>query len=83
MFLDIIPGFQEACDRFIEDGQAFPARFRVGPITNAKGLFEITWSFSRPDGRATWQWSQVEVDGEMKPSVLWRRIGLHDIFRNP
>jgi hypothetical protein len=39
----------------------------------------MTWSFSGPDGRATFEY--VEVDGE--PAIRWRRIGGHDVFRAP
>jgi hypothetical protein len=39
----------------------------------------MTWSFSGPDGRATFEW--VLVDGE--PGIRWRRIGGHAIFGSP
>jgi hypothetical protein len=46
-------------------------------------VWEMTWSFSGPDGRATWEW--VNVDGEegAQPAVRWRRIGDHRIFKAP
>ncbi len=40
-------------------------------------VWEMTWSMDDPDGRATWEW--VDIDGES--GVLWRRIGDHTIFR--
>jgi hypothetical protein len=43
---------------------------------SAPGLFEMTWSFSGPDGRATFEW--IDLDGE--PAVRWRRIGGHLIL---
>jgi hypothetical protein len=39
----------------------------------------MTWRFAEPDGRATFEW--IEVDGEL--AVLWRRIGGHEIFGRP
>jgi len=45
-------------------------------VERAPGIFEMTWSFSGPDGRATFEW--VEIDGQL--AVRWRRIGGHEIF---
>jgi hypothetical protein len=39
----------------------------------------MTWSMGEPDGRATWEW--VEIDGQ--PAVRWRRVGTHEIFKSP
>lgn len=54
----------------------FPDRLRVKSVTAAPGLFEMTWSFSGPDGRATFEW--IDLDGE--PAIRWRRIGGHRIL---
>jgi hypothetical protein len=43
------------------------------------GVWELTWSFSGPDGRATFEF--VTIDGEL--GILWRRIGDHRIFMRP
>jgi len=51
----------------------------VKRVEGAPGVWEMTWSWSDPDGRATWQWTQV--DGE--PAILWRRIGTHAILDRP
>ena len=48
-------------------------------VEGAPGVHEMTWSFSGPDGRATFEW--VRIDGEL--AVRWRRIGGHRIFRQP
>ena len=48
-------------------------------MTGTDGIWEMTWSFSGPDGRATFQW--VSVVGEIR--IRWRRIGGHEIFRKP
>lgn len=72
--------FAPALERFVTDpGQGFPHRLRVKGVTGAHGVWEMTWSFTDPDGRATWQW--VKIDGE--PGILWRRVGSHSIFTSP
>ncbi|MFO7531790.1 MAG: hypothetical protein R6W93_04960 [Candidatus Limnocylindrales bacterium] len=43
------------------------------------GVWEMTWSFAGPDGRATFEW--IEIDGER--AIRWRRIGGHEIFGRP
>ena len=72
-----IEEFSPACDAFRADPSiGFPDRLRVKPIVGARGLFEMTWSFSGPDGRATFEW--IDLDGEA--AIRWRRIGSHKIF---
>jgi hypothetical protein len=48
-------------------------------MVGTKAILEMTWSFAGPDGRATFQF--INVQGEVR--ILWRRIGGHEIFRNP
>jgi hypothetical protein len=38
----------------------------------------MTWSFSGPDGRATFEF--VQSDGTL--GIRWRRVGGHSIFKN-
>lgn len=72
--------FVPACDRRAGNpGEVWPAALRVKPMKRNGDILEMTWSFSNPDGRATFQW--IEVDGE--PRIRWRRIGLHDVLNNP
>jgi hypothetical protein len=54
---------------------AWPAELRVKP-THAPGLWEMTWSFSSPDGRATFEF--FERDG--RRGIRWRRVGTHVIL---
>ncbi len=78
--------FNAACDLFVATKEAisWPARLRVKSVVNAQGIFEMTWSFSGPDGRATWEWTTViAANGQEQPAVRWRRLGDHKIFRNP
>ncbi len=78
--------FTAAADRFVEtrEPSSWPADLRVKAIANAPGVFEMTWSFSGPDGRATWEWTSVtDAEGRLWPAVRWRRLGSHRIFREP
>lgn len=54
---------------------AWPQRLRIKRVKGAPGILELTWSFSGPDGRATFEY--VEVDGEI--ALRWRRGLRHRI----
>jgi hypothetical protein len=58
---------------------AWPARLRMHPMAGRAVIWEMTWSFSGPDGRATFE--IVEVDGQ--PAIRWRRTGTHAIYDEP
>jgi hypothetical protein len=62
-----------------QPGNPWPAALRVKPVQGAPGVWEMTWSFAGPDGRATFEW--VRIDGE--PAIRWRRVGGHEIFKQP
>jgi len=57
----------------------WPAALRIGHLSSVPRIWEMTWSFSGPDGRATFEF--VTIDDE--PAILWRRIGDHSIFNQP
>ena len=72
--------FHPACERRRADPTAaWPTSLRVKDVEGAPGVWEMTWSFAGPDGRATFEW--IEIDGE--PAIRWRRIGGHAIFGAP
>lgn len=71
--------FSPACDRYREQRQAWPRKLRVDHVQGTDGIYEMTWSFSGPDGRATFEW--VSVEGEVR--IRWRRVGGHDVFKSP
>jgi hypothetical protein len=78
--------FNEACDRYIasNDPPTWPARLRVKSVVNAPGVFEMTWSLSGPDGRATWEWTTVtDPNGMQYRAVRSRRLGDHKILQTP
>ncbi len=85
-FRQAVANLNCADDRFIATGDpsVWPQKLRVKSVTHAPGIFEMTWSFSGPDGRATWEWISLrDENGENQPAVRWRRIGGHAIFTNP
>jgi len=72
--------FIPACAAYESDPTtAWPRQLRVKPVVRAPGIFEMTWSFAGPDGRATFRF--VTIDGQLH--CQWRRIGGHGIFHNP
>lgn len=80
LFKLVLPTFVAACDRFATDpATPWPGSLRVKAIVGAPAIFEMTWSFSGPDGRATFEWFQL--DGAL--ALRWRRIGTHRFFRSP
>ena len=75
-----LPLFMTAAVRVVaEPGTPWPAALRVKSVEGAKGVWEMTWSFSGPDGRATFEWGRVGDD----VCIRWRRIGTHGIFSDP
>jgi hypothetical protein len=65
--------------RAANPGSRWPKKLRVKGVKAAPGVWGLTWSFAGPDGRATFEW--IKIDGE--PALRWRRVGGHEIFRNP
>ncbi len=57
----------------------WPVSLRIKGVQGAPGVWEMTWSFTRPDGRATF--SFITIDGEL--AIRWRRIGDHRVFEEP
>lgn len=72
--------FLPAAERHADEpGGIWPSGLRVKPVHGARGVWEMTWSFARPDGRATFEW--IQLDGQ--PAIRWRRVGGHAIFSDP
>jgi hypothetical protein len=73
--------FRAAVAKFIDDLRArrgFRPSLRVKGVRTESGVYELTWA---PDGRATFSYGRSVVEGE--PHIIWRRIGAHEILRNP
>ncbi len=80
MFRKALESFVPACDRYAADSTAkWPAALQVKDVEGAPGVWEMTWSFTGPDGRATFGF--VRIDGSL--GVRWRRVGDHSIFTRP
>jgi hypothetical protein len=80
LFRNALAAFVPACDRHAQDPAAkWPASLRVKDVEGAPGVWEMTWSFSGPDGRATFEF--VRIGDEL--GVRWRRIGGHSVLRKP
>jgi len=72
--------FSPACDRRQADRTvAWPKKLRVKHVAGTDGIYEMTWSFSGPDGRATFEWVIIDDD----PGIRWRRVGGREIFKSP
>lgn len=89
-FRSVLPDFVRACDAYAEvhasqvavksSGEyRWPAALRMHPMKSARGVWEMTWSFASPDGRATFEF----VTDDRGMLLRWRRIGDHSIYRNP
>lgn len=67
-------------EQFVPDlvSGAFRAGLRVKGVEAVLNVFEMTWA---PDGRATFSYGKQQRPGE--PHVIWRRIGTHEVFRQP
>lgn len=57
----------------------WPAALRIKRMRGVTDLWEMTWSFAGPDGRATFEF--ITIDGEL--AIRWRRIGDHRSFERP
>ena len=76
----VVDEFIPAAERYVANpAAAWPKKLRVKGVKSAPGIWEMTWSFASPDGRATFEW--ILIDGE--PAIRWRRVGGHAILRDP
>ncbi len=58
----------------------WPKKLRIKAVEDSPGVWEMTWSFAGPAGRATFEYFDA---GAGEVGIRWRRIGGHDIFRDP
>lgn len=84
-FADVVKrSFAPACDAWaaaIDAGGEFvwPKALRVSRLRGRSEIWEMTWSFASPDGRATFAFVR---DGD-EWYCLWRRVGDHGVFADP
>jgi hypothetical protein len=82
LFRDAIPAFHAAAEAQVHQEPPtphWPGSLRVRAVAGAPGIWEMTWSFAGPDGRATFEWVSIDA----KAAIRWRRIGGHAILRRP
>ncbi len=72
--------FRAALILFIEclRTRQFEPSLRVKTVKGWPGIWEMTWA---DDGRATFSYGAARMPGEAH--IIWRRIGTHDIFKEP
>jgi hypothetical protein len=58
--------------------QRFEPGLRIKRVQGRPDVWEMTWA---PNGRATFTYGAPKRPGDTH--VVWRRIGTHDIFREP
>jgi hypothetical protein len=85
MFKDVVrERFAPGCDAWLaaqtSGGQyVWPASLRVSRLRGRPDVWEMTWNFASPDGRATFEF--VHHDGEW--FCRWRRVGDHSVYSAP
>lgn len=74
--------FFAAVGNFVGGLRQQPPKFgpslRLKRIQGTAGVWEMTWA---ADGRATFDYGAAQTSGESH--IRWRRIGTHNIFREP
>ena len=80
----VLEKFSPACDAYAdatESGKQFiwPRALRVTRMRGRHHIWEMTWSFASPDGRATFELFRVNNEWRCR----WRRVGDHSIYSNP
>lgn len=82
LVLAVLPRFNAAADDVAANGfdhHRWPSALRVHDIAGAPGVWSMTFNFSGPDIRATFEWTTLDDE----PVVRWRRIGRHVIYNAP
>jgi hypothetical protein len=73
--------FREAVAKFVADlgrGRGFRPSLRVKGVQGAPGIYEMTWA---GDGRATFHYGAPIQERVIH--VVWRRVGIHSILKDP
>ena len=72
--------FKDALRWFVTDlaNGKLRSTLRVKRVISHPGIWEMSWE---DDGRATFEYGPAELSNERH--IIWRRIGGHDIFRDP
>lgn len=79
LFKAAVRAMNEAYARAMTWPPVWPAALRISRMRGHLAIWEMTWSFAGPDGRATFE--IIDLNGD--PAIRWRRIGGHRIFEEP
>jgi len=80
----VVTRFAPSCDAWAaatDAGGAFiwPKALRTHPMKGRPGVWEMTWSFASPDGRATFEFVRIGQEWRCR----WRRVGDHGVYADP
>lgn len=68
-----------AVSQVSQESYVWPKSLRVSQLVNGNGVMEMTWSFTSPDGRATFRLLRENDEWICE----WRRVGDHGVYRAP
>lgn len=76
--LAFLAAVAEGVEDLDSDRRTLRKGLRVKGVQGASGIYEMTFA---PDGRATFSYGDAVRPGEAH--IVWRRVGTHDIFKQP
>ncbi len=77
LFIELQSVFLKEMEEYLLEEKSVSKKFRLKEMRHSNNVWSMTWSFSRPAGRATFQ--LTEIGNEL--AVIWLRIGNHDIYK--
>lgn len=77
LFIEMQSVFIVELEEYLLDKKSISNKFRLKELRHTNNVWSMTWSFSRPAGRATFQ--LIEMKNEL--TLIWLRIGNHDIYK--
>lgn len=77
LFIELQSVFIVELEEYLLDKKSVSNKFRLKELRHTNNVWSMTWSFSRPAGRATFQ--LIAMKNEL--TLIWLRIGNHDIYK--
>jgi mRNA-degrading endonuclease YafQ of YafQ-DinJ toxin-antitoxin module len=77
LFIELQSIFIGELEEYLLEKKSVSNKFRFKEMRHSNNVWSMTWSFSRPAGRATFQ--LAEIENEL--TVIWLRIGNHDVYK--
>lgn len=72
-----VPAIEAGC---LTGAPPWPSKLRIHLLAGHGAVYSMTWSFSNPDGRATFHIDRSDPSDHI---LVWRRIGSHAIYERP